>query len=135
MKRIIRLTESDLSRIVKRVIREQEESGVQMVGQKLKLFTDEDFDPTEPADFNIEIVENPKLRNNIVMVNYKVAGGSRGGFIQTKCDSLVYEYVDSTTNKVLPVYFTPKGSMIMRNLNKLCNAYASTNKGTDTSFT
>jgi len=134
MKKIIRLTESDLARIVRRVIKEEEQSDVQMVGQKLKIFTDEYFDPTDPADFNIEIVDNPTMRNNMVTVNYKVAGSSKGGFIQTKCDSLVYQFVDGTTNKVLPVYFTPKGSMLMRNLNKMCSAYASTNKGSDSSF-
>lgn len=133
MKRIVRLTESDLARIVRRVIKE-DESDVQMVGQKLKIFTHEDFDPTDTADFNIEIVENPKLRNNMVMVNYKVAGTSKGGFIQVKCDSIDFEFVDSTTNKVLPVYFTDKGGMIMRNLNKMCSTYASTNKGSDSSF-
>jgi hypothetical protein len=135
MKRIIRLTESDLTRIVKRVIKEENESGVQMVGQKLKLFTDETFDPTDPADFNVEIIDNPTLRNNIVSVHYKVAGtDNKGGFIQTKCDSLEYQFVDDTTHRVLPVYFTPKGSMIMRGLNKMCGAYASTNKGSDSSF-
>jgi hypothetical protein len=117
------------------VIKEEQESNVQMVGQKLKLFTDEDFDPTEPADFNVEIIENPTMRNNMISVKYKIAGANRGGYIQTKCDSLEYTFVDDTTNKVLPVYFTPKGSMIMRTLgNKMCGAYASTNKGSDSSF-
>jgi hypothetical protein len=60
MKKIVRLTENDLSRIVRRVIKEQNEDGnVFTSGGDGRWFDSDDMEIDEPTDYSEEITFGP----------------------------------------------------------------------------
>jgi hypothetical protein len=77
MKKIIRLTESDLSRIVKRVLKESTEAPI-----KLKVFSLIDKQMTR-RDCNIEVT-NLKVVGSTINFNYKIPGNGWCSLSQRK---------------------------------------------------
>ena len=77
MKRIVRLTESDLSRIVKRVLKESTEAPI-----KLKVFSLTDKQMTR-RDCNIEVT-NLKVVGSRINFNYKIPGNGWCSLSQRK---------------------------------------------------
>ena len=74
MKRIIRLTESDLTRIVRRVIREDEEKVI-----KVKAwYNQKDRDSNNPADLNLDTTGH-KISNTTVKFLWNIALDGNGG--------------------------------------------------------
>ena len=74
MKKIIRLTESDLTRIVRRVIREDEEKVI-----KVKAwYNQKDRDSNNPADLNLDTTGH-KISNTTVKFLWNIALDGNGG--------------------------------------------------------
>ena len=74
MKRIIRLTERDLTRIVRRVIREDEEKVI-----KVKAwYNQKDRDSNNPADLNLDTTGH-KISNTTVKFLWNIALDGNGG--------------------------------------------------------
>lgn len=66
MKRIVRLTESDLARIVKRVIREQEETKSDLVGKTVNLYKTKN---EKQEDFAYKVkIEDVESGDNLVKI-------------------------------------------------------------------
>ena len=66
MKRIVRLTESDLAKIVKRVIREQEEPKGDLVGKTVNLYRTKD---ERQKDFAYKVkIDDVKSGDNLVKI-------------------------------------------------------------------
>jgi hypothetical protein len=145
MKRIIRLTESDLTRIVKRVIEESDETPT----MKVRMYNK--FGSTERGA-NLDL-SNMKLRNNEVTFDFKVAGGGstshmatseemwtfRSGLGSYRCDNakkMINIYTDKFERRNVKTgkktmddgaatvgYLSEKGASKIQN--KFCSAYAS----------
>lgn len=83
MKKIIRLTESDLTRIVKRVIEESDEK------PKMKVRMYPKFGSTERGA-NLDL-SNMRLKNNEVFFDFKVAGGGSATTMATPDEIWTYK--------------------------------------------
>jgi hypothetical protein len=145
MKRIIRLTESDLTRIVKRVIEESDEKPT----MKVRMYNK--FGSTERGA-NLDL-SNMKLRNNEVSFDFKVAGGGsttqiasseemwtfKTGVGSYRCDNakkMINIYTDKFERRNVKTgkktmddgggtvgYLSEKGASKIEN--KFCSSYAS----------
>ena len=123
MKKIIRLTESDLTRIVRRVIKEQS-SGV----VKVKAWgTREDRDKQVPRGYNLNIT-NLRLSNNMVQFDYSTPSDTTLGEKPTKgygnagCGSKDNTIGVNMNGKFKFLFLTPEGS---KKVTKLCDSYVS----------
>jgi hypothetical protein len=145
MKKIIKLTESDLTRIVKRVIEESDEK------PKMKVRMYNKFGSTERGA-NLDL-SNMRLSNNSVSFDFKVAGGGstshmatseemwtfRSGVGSYRCDN-AKKMINIYTNKferynvktgkktmgdgaATVGYLSEKGASKIEN--KFCSSYAS----------
>ena len=93
MSKIVRLTESDLNRIVKRVIKEQKTSNCDLNSLlKVKFFDDEKLND---FSFNADILKRKfNAKENRVEFTFKGAGRSEYHPAYIKCDS-TYVLVES----------------------------------------
>lgn len=121
MKRVIRLTESDLTRIVKRVIKEQSSEVI-----KAKAWsTADERDKLSPRGYNLDIT-NIKLTNNEVRFDYTIPGEPLKGYGGTFCgggsrkDSITISMYNQKIAKDL--YLTP---LAFKKLTKVCDEYVS----------
>jgi hypothetical protein len=126
MKRVIRLTESDLTRIVKRVINEQS-SGV----IKIKAWrTEEEMKNGSARSFNLDTTDH-KIQNNSVLFNvttpkaYDDGGRLPQGPSGIPCDTRPNRpnYITAkSAGKLDYLYISDEGR---KALTKLCDAYVS----------
>jgi hypothetical protein len=94
MKKIIRLTESDLSNIIKRVIKEQTEK--ELVGKTIDVFTDSGL---SEKMFTVKVGENISIKGNSIDIQIYSPRQSDGSIVNNmiiKCGSNMV-----TLNKVL----------------------------------
>ena len=125
MKKVIRLTEYDLTRIVKRVLKE--ESGV----IKIKAWENKkNFDSGGPSSHNFDTT-NHILKNNRVFFNARIPGNSSGGdgLLSIRCgENPNYSGLDIENGFLgehmhhRHLYVTPAAVKL---LTKKCDAYAS----------
>ena len=72
MKKIVRLTESDLTRIVKRVIKEEEDDDIETWDDFYKKYPISNHDEMDKMMKRIDVVnKNPKLRSRLEDANRK----------------------------------------------------------------
>ena len=126
MKRVIRLTESDLTRIVRRVINEQS-SGV----IKIKAWrTEEEMKSGSPRSFNLDTTDH-KIENNSVLFNVTTPSSySSGGRLPEGPSGIACEvrpnrpnYITSKFEGTLNrLYISEEGR---KALTKLCDEYVS----------
>ena len=122
MKRVIRLTESDLTRIVKRVIKEQSSEVI-----KAKAWsTADERDKQSPRGTNLDIT-NTRLHDNEVLFDYENPGGlTDGGQGKAYCDGGTIKDAISITGwgrtPAKDLYLTPES---FKKITKLCDAYTS----------
>ena len=151
MKRIIRLTESDLARIVRRVIREDEEINhlpeVTVTGKrviKVKAWNNQkDRDSNKPADLNLDTTGH-KISNTTVKFLWTIASDGNGdenleteGFGGIGCQGSGGRiYIKSTgpsSNSSFNdnMYVSEAGR---KKLTALCDEYASNDTKTDNNY-
>jgi len=133
MKRIIRLTESDLSRIVRRVISEESNETI-----KIKAWTKkQDRDSGKPRDLNLDTT-NHKLVNNHVRFDWDFAGlhiddetlGQLGTAL-VKCGTKDYVLTLRGKKGGKDVFITEEG---YKRLSKWCSAYVSNDTKIDSDY-
>jgi len=119
MKKVIRLTEYDLTRIVKRVLKEE--------GEVIKIKTwdtKEDRDKGLPRNYNLDTT-NHHLENNSVYFDSQIVGTTYGGGTRLKmsirCGDMSGLIVIGGNNKHTQ-YITDAARKL---LSKKCDAYAS----------
>jgi len=120
MKRVIRLTESDLTRIVKRVIKEQSSGVVKVRGwDTLDGMTKETH-----GGWMLDIT-NIHLENMVLKFNYAIPGTTSKGTGLTMCRKSSTPEYDSIAltinNQTHQLFLTPVG---YKNLTQLCRTYA-----------
>ena len=118
MKEVIRLTESDITRIVRRVIKEQSSGVVKVRGwDTVDGMTKEDV-----SGYNLDI-SNLHLVNRMLNFNYTIPGTTSKGTGLTSCGNKNSgnHIVLTINNKVHQLYLTPAGYY---NVTPLCRAYA-----------
>jgi hypothetical protein len=131
MKRIVRLTESDLSRIVKRVIKEEASQTI-----KARVFNEkDDLKNNFPRACNFDITE-VRLDGNGVEFYYTIPGNTKckvngvtliEGYGLAKCgDSTNQIKMEGTQGYLSTVAF--------KELTKACEAYASTGNKEDSNY-
>lgn len=123
MKKVIRLTESDLTRIVRRVINEESTEVI-----KVKAWsTKEDRDSGKAIGYNLKIT-NLRLSNNMVRFDYTTPSDTsmgeipKKGFGNTTCGSRSNDIAVDMNGKFKFLFLTPEGS---KKITKMCDSYAS----------
>jgi hypothetical protein len=133
MSKIIRLTENDLARIVKRVIMEQNVKSNTTPPLKTIVFRDSSLKNTRT---NIDIVPNSiRLVSNNVIFNYRVAGANTKSYTGT--------FYCSTNNQIMLngnsggnslSFISSKRAATLKSKCAVNQGYASTNTGVDTTL-
>jgi hypothetical protein len=119
MKEVIRLTESDITRIVRRVIKEQSSEVVKVRGWD----TVDGMTKQDVSGYNLDI-SNLHLVNRTLNFNYTIPGTTSKGTGLTSCGNKNSgnNIVLTINNKVHQLYLTPVG---YKKITKLCDSYAS----------
>ena len=118
MGRIIKLTEQDLARIVRRVINEAEGDPI-----KIKLWPTTDI--TKPVMYRIDI-SNIQLKNNALVFSYVIAGKENSKDI---VDNLLNT---SISNKGIgTTYCEFKNKLIIKNLSGVLTTFYMSKEGND----
>jgi hypothetical protein len=121
MKKVIRLTESDLARLVRSVLKEQS-SGV----VKVKAWTSrEDRDKLAPRSYNLNITKL-KLVNSDIVFDYDTPSegyiGPEKGFGRAACGSKDNSISVDMGGKFKFLFLTPEG---YKKVTKPCDSYVS----------
>ena len=130
MKKVIRLTEYDLTRIVKRVLKEESEV-IKIKGWENK----KNFDSGAPSSHNFDTT-NHIIKNNKVFFNARIPGNSSGGdgLLSIRCGAGPTSWVNVENGSLgkhmqggnlvtfNTLYVTPAAIKL---LTKKCDAYAS----------
>ena len=118
MKKVIRLTESDLTRIVRRVLKESSEV------IKVKAWrTKEEKANGSARSFNLDTTDH-NLMNNMVYFQVRTAGmiQSINGISSIKCGDTSGKMLTELLGKTAYVYVSEEGR---KKLTKMCDAYVS----------
>jgi hypothetical protein len=120
MKEVIRLTESDITRIVRRVIKEQSSEVIKVRGwDTVDGRTKQSYN-----GYNLN-VNNLHLENKIVRFNYTIPGTTTKGFGLATCGNTGGDnntIAVNMNNKAHQLYLTPEG---YKKITKLCDSYVS----------
>ena len=147
MKKIVKLTESDLTRIVKRVINEQSEIKIFDPKQVINIpketikvktwFNKEGRNGSQPRDFNLDTYDH-KLVNDYVSFKFKSPGddpkdnlGKREGNGTIRCGELDGKMFIDRNGWSGVVYVTEAAR---KKLTKWCDAYASNDTKNDNDY-
>jgi hypothetical protein len=123
MKKVIRLTESDLTRIVRRVLKEQSSEVIKVKAWESK----DDRDKQVARSYNLNIT-NLRLSNNTVKFDYTTPSDRTVGEIPTKgfgntsCGTKNNSIGIDMKGKFKFLFLTPEGS---KKITKLCDSYVS----------
>jgi hypothetical protein len=124
MKKVIRLTESDLTRIVRRILKESSSEVV-----KVKAWTSrEDRDKLAPRSYNLNIT-NLRLSNNMVEFDYTLPTDTtmgempKKGFGNASCGNVKDNSIGVDMNgRFKFLFLTREGH---KKVTKLCDSYVS----------
>jgi hypothetical protein len=123
MKKVIRLTESDLTRIVKRVLKESSSDVVKVRAWESKS----DRDKLSPRSYNLNI-SNLRLTNNMVNFDYAIPSDvtlyevPKKGSGTASCGSRDNIIGVDMEGKYKALFLTSEGN---KKITKLCDSYVS----------
>jgi hypothetical protein len=127
MKKVIRLTESDLTRIIKRVIKESETSFSETPIKKLKI-----LNPDNSLKYNFTVYSVADVNNGVGMKGSVAPKEGGEAFFSCRTNKLTFYHIKDAAATQLPdgLHLTSKGREWAQ---QYCNQYVQSSQNNDTS--